>query len=1009
MPASHDHRACAARKQLAGDGFTSPGAEKHYPPDLELDPIHLDLDLALDLEAERCAGTATHTVAARRAGPTRLLLQGVDLEDLAVRDPDGHALTWQYDGQELAIEWAEPFAAGERRRAAVAYRVENPTSGLYFSRPTEAYPDAPWYAATDHETERARHWLPCVDLPNARPRLDFHLRAAARHTILANGELVDEADNGDGTKTAHWRLDYPCPSYLTCFAIGDFVRADDGDYEGIPVAYFTCAPHTEADLQRSFGRTRAMLAWMTEKLGMPFPFPKYFQFALPEFGGAMENISLVSWSDGFVLDETLAGEWTRLVDEINVHEMAHSYFGDAVVCRDYAHAWLKESWATYLEQVWFEDTLGEDERAYQYYRDAHGYFAEADERYQRPIVTREFNSSWDMYDAHLYPGGACRLHTLRRELGDETFWAGVRDYLARHAGGVVETDDFRRALEAHSGRSLGRLFDQWFHSPGYPNIKVSFRYDAKHSEGSFEIEQTQVDEKEGKEAFLLSTEVGWVIDGKLRTWPVKLEKSKQTVVVPMSAKPEQVRFDPGDKVLHKLSLNPGDGMLRTQLTGAADVTGRILAGRELAATAKRRNIEAIAAAYPTEPFWGVRVEWAKALGKAASEAAVEALAALLAVETDPRVLAPLMRAAGTYRDPRIIAAVEARLAEGLPYHATAAAYEALGAQRDQAPFELLTAAADVEGFGGIAQAGAFRALAASRHDDAIPILLERVAFGVTSNRARPAAVAALGQIGRVQSDKDTREEVVEQLTDLLRDPNQRVRSAAVGALQAMQAGEAIGALRSYGAPLSKQEQVRVDRAIAAIRSGGEPKPVAAEKELDELRDKLRKLGDTVQKLDARLKAQEGRGGEEDTDERPGSDDGDNGNNGNGDAGNGDTSGNGDSGPPATPDPGAATLAAEVTSAEDSPAEAEADSGDAVALAAESLPAQDEVSVVEAALPPEQPQQPVAPSAQAEPPLGNALEDTREDLQSAEFAPAPEESSSPDHPDSPNKWSWPWER
>ena len=36
--------------------------------------------------------------------------------------------------------------------------------------------------------------------------------------------------------------------------------------------------------------------------------------------------------------------------------MAHSYFGDAVVCRDFAHAWLKESWATYIEHAWLEDT-----------------------------------------------------------------------------------------------------------------------------------------------------------------------------------------------------------------------------------------------------------------------------------------------------------------------------------------------------------------------------------------------------------------------------------------------------------------------------------------------------------------------------------------------------------------------------------------------------------------------------------------------------------------------------
>lgn len=851
MPLTDQARACAERRREFGD-FTLPGAEKHYPPDLELEPIHLDIDLYVDLAAESCTGTVTVTVVARRDGPTSLRLHGVAFENTDVIAPDGHVIAWRYDGQEFAIEWAEPLRQGEERRVAVSYRVEKPTAGLYFSKPSALYPDEPWWAATDSETERARHWLACIDLPNARPRLDFHLRADERFTILANGRLAEEAVNGDGTKTAHWRLDYPCPSYLTCFVVGDLVRADDGEFEDRPIAYFATAPHTADDLRRSFGRSGRMLAWMSDKLGMEFPFPKYFQFALPGFGGAMENISLVSWDDKFVLDETLAGEWTRLVDEINLHEMAHSYFGDAVVCRDFAHAWLKESWATYLEQVWFEDTSGRDEQLYQYHRDAQAYIQEADSRYKRPLVTREFNSSWDMYDAHLYPGGACRLHTLRQELGNGPFWSGVQDYLQRYAGRVVETDDFRKVLEAHSGRSLVKFFDQWFHAKGYPQIKIGFKYDAKRREGTFEIEQTQVDEAAGIPVFELSTDVGWVIDGQSVSVPVKLEKAKQSVVVPMEKDPEQVRFDPHAKVLHKLELKPGDGKLRRQLTDAPDVIGRIIAGGELAKAGQRKNIEAVRDAYKSESFWGVRLMHAQALGKAGADSAVDALAELVAWEQDERVLSNVIHAAGKYRDVRIRDAVAARLDGGLPYHATAAAYEVLGAQRDDAPFDRLAGAAAVEGFAGIAQAGAFRGLAATQRAEAIDLLAERAALGATPNNSRPAAVAALGAIGRLQ-DKGPRTRVVERLIDLLRDPNRRVRSMAVGSLEAMSASEAIPALQAFRAPLSAQEQARVDRAVAAIRKGVEPIVAALEKQVEELQAKLRKLGDRLEQVEARVK------------------------------------------------------------------------------------------------------------------------------------------------------------
>lgn len=856
MPHWDDERLCALGHGLDGgaelaDEFSVPGAEKHYPPDLEIEPVHLNLELDIDLEHQTARGTVTHALRARRSGPVELRLHGVALEEAAVRDPDGTAVTWQYDGREIHVVWPTPFARDEERRIEVGYRLVKPAAGLYFSKPSEPYPDQPWFAATDSETEKARHWLPCIDLPSARPRLDLHLRADARFTILANGRLVDERDNGDGTKTAHWRLDYPCPSYLTCFAIGDFVRADDGDFEGRPIAYFATPGFSGDDLRRSFGRTREMLTWMTRKLGVPFPFPKYFQFALPDFGGAMENISLVSWTDGAVMDETLAQERTRAVDETNVHEMGHSYFGDAVVIRDFAHAWLKESWATYIEQCWFEDNRGEDERQYQYYNDAQAYFREADQRYRRPIVTRTFKSSWEMYDRHLYPGGACRLHTLRNEIGDETFWEGVQDYLQTYSGQVVETDDFRRVIEAHSGRSLGQFFDQWFFTPGYPALKATFKYDSKRSEGTFEIEQTQVDEQANVPAFVLSTDLGWVIDGDLQTLTVHLEDRKHTFVVPMEKDPEQVRIDPFGKVLHKLDFNPGEERLRRQLTAAPDVIGRILAACQLAKEGSIGSLRALEAAYEREGFWGVRVALAEALSEAGTETAIVILASLLASETDPMVLESLIRAAAKFRDARIQNAIEHRLDAGIGYYrARQAALEALGAQREEAPYDRLAAAAREDGLGGIVQSGAFRALAASRRPEAVSRLLEHVAPGATSNRARPAAVSALADLARLQ-DRGTQERVAVHLIDLLRDGNPRVRGAAVGGLQTLRAREAIGALSAYRAPLALQEQVRIDRAIEMIRRGDEPKIGELEKQLTEVREELRKLQGSIEKLEAR--------------------------------------------------------------------------------------------------------------------------------------------------------------
>jgi aminopeptidase N len=483
--------ACQHHKSSGAPGFVRAGATKQYPPDMRVEPIHMHLELRFDLEANELKGTNTITVRGNGGSGHTLRLNAVSFVRAEAR---GEGVEWfRYDGKELLVHWSAPLADGEERTIEVPFMVKEPVAGLMFSKPSEAYPEAAWFAATDSETELARHWMPCVDFPHVRPTLSFSICADERFTALANGAFVGEEAHEDGTKTVRWALDHPCPSYLTCIAVGDFIEVKDGEFDGIPIAYYATREFDEDHVRRGLGRTREALEWMTAKLGVPFPFPKYYQFALPGFGGAMENISLVSWDDSCLLDEGLASELTWLIDQVNVHEMAHSYFGDLVVCRDFAHAWLKESWATYMEACWYEDKLGPDEFAYELYQDAGTYFREANKRYQRPIVTREFNSSWQMYDMHLYPGGACRLHTLRCLLGDEVFWRGVTLYLQRYARKTVETDHFRQTMEEVSGRSLVQFFDQWFYSKGYPRLKVIYSYDPVPASAHFTVEQEQWD------------------------------------------------------------------------------------------------------------------------------------------------------------------------------------------------------------------------------------------------------------------------------------------------------------------------------------------------------------------------------------------------------------------------------------------------------------------------------------------------------------------------------------
>ncbi|MHC4548264.1 MAG: M1 family aminopeptidase [Planctomycetota bacterium] len=828
-----------------GDGFTLPGAEASYAPDLALEPTHIEVRLAFDLKAARAGGTVTTTVRANRAGARTLRLDAVAFDEVEVSGPRS-----RYDGRHLHLDWDKPFAAGEERQVEVRYAVTDPITGMRFSRPDEAYPDRPLMVGTDHETERARYWLPCVDYPTVRTTFDFHLTAPRGTTILANGALQDETENGDGTRTVHWRLDKPCPSYLCCLAIGEFTRCDDEEVDGRPLGYFAPPRFTPDQLRRTFGRTPAMMRWLTERLGRPFPYPKYFQVAQPGIGGAMENISLVTWDDLFVLDEALEEEWGDYVDGVNVHEMAHSYFGDDVVCRHFEHSWLKESWATYVETVYWEQNVGEERAHYDLYRNTRAYFKEADERYVRPIVTRTYNSSWDLFDAHLYPGGAWRLHMLRWRVGDETFWKATTDYLATYSGRVVETDDFRRKLEEHSGLNLTRFFDQWIYGKGYPKLKATFKHDAEKGEATLTVEQTQEDEKKGVGLFAFPLEVDVEDEKGFRPLTLELEDKRHTAVFKVKGSPTQVRLDPRCKALFKLDFNPGDDMLKRTLTGAKDVGGRIWAARELIRTGTRANLQSVRNAMLKEPFHGVRIAVLEELGKSGAAEAIEPLAALLRAEADPRAKRFAALACGKMRDPRLRDALLAFLAETQPPWARAAALASLGAQRDDRDLALLDRERAHTDLHRIVASGALRGLGSLRSRGALDTLAEQLPYGAEPETSRNVAVSAFGACARLL-DRETKAGAAERLADLTRDPDDRVRMRAGAVLAALELPAAIPALESLRKQQSHQDGARIDRWIARLRKGppGE--------ETTKLREQVEKLEEKVRKLEERLQDLEG--------------------------------------------------------------------------------------------------------------------------------------------------------
>ena len=70
----------------------------------------------------------------------------------------------------------------------------------------------------------------------------------------------------------------------------------------------------------------------------------------------------------------------------------------------------------------------------------------------------------------VYNKGAAVLHMLRRLVGDEAFFRGIRRFYVESRFTKVGTEDFRQAMEAESGRSLERFFERWIYGSTLPRL-----------------------------------------------------------------------------------------------------------------------------------------------------------------------------------------------------------------------------------------------------------------------------------------------------------------------------------------------------------------------------------------------------------------------------------------------------------------------------------------------------------------------------------------------------------
>ena len=537
-----------------------PPAAPYQPAATQLtDVTDTKLDVRFDYAHQYVLGTAVLTLHSHFFAQTVAVLDAKGFLIKSVQLVGGKALTYKYDGRQLAVNLDHAYARGQHYQLRITY-VAKPNElpaggseaitaakGLYFINPLGKEPNKPRQIWTQGETQSSSCWFPTIDQPNQRMTQEITLTVEDQFKTLSNGVLTASKKNADGTRTDVWRQSLPAAPYLTMLAVGDFAVVSD-TWHGKAVDYYV-EPKYKSTAKAVFGRTPEMLDFFSRKLGVEFPWEKYAQIAVRDYvSGAMENTTATVHGAGIqATQRELLDNTYETSESVIAHELFHHWFGDYVTCESWSNLPLNESFANYSQYLWAEHKYGADAAGLVQQQDLARYLEEAESK-REPLIRYHYAAREDMFDRHSYEKGGRVLHMLRKYLGDDAFFTGLNHYLTQNKYTAVEISKLRVAFEETSGEDLQWFFDQWFMQRGHPELKISHTYN--NGQVLLRVQQTQ--DTLFQPVFRLPVAITVWQKEKPTEHRITITKADQTFSFLAADKPTMVKFDSESQLLAQL-------------------------------------------------------------------------------------------------------------------------------------------------------------------------------------------------------------------------------------------------------------------------------------------------------------------------------------------------------------------------------------------------------------------------------------------------------------------------
>ncbi|UOE52867.1 M1 family aminopeptidase [Mucilaginibacter sp. SMC90] len=380
--------------------------------------------------------------------------------------------------------------------------------------------------------DHARTVFPCFDQPDLKAVFDLTLSVPEGWKVLANGALKDSLANGI-YKTYHFKPSDQLPTYLFSFTAGKYSRTEQ-DYNGRKMEFL----YRETDEQKIklsrdsiFELHGQAIDFLEKWTGISYPFQKIGFVAIPDFQfGGMEHPGEVQYkASSLFLDETATKE--QLISRVNLisHETAHMWFGDMVTMRWFNDVWMKEVFANFMADKVTQKLMGTETFNLKFLQDHYPAAYAVDRTEGANPIRQQLDNLQDagsMYGNIIYHKAPIMMRQLEQLMGEESFQAGIREYLRKYTYGNAGWPELIACLSHHTTAKLNTWNKVWVNETGRPVIGADIRF-AGDKISSFSIFQHP---EQGAE----------------RIWPqafdVTLVYADHQVIIPVNLNAQTVRL-----------------------------------------------------------------------------------------------------------------------------------------------------------------------------------------------------------------------------------------------------------------------------------------------------------------------------------------------------------------------------------------------------------------------------------------------------------------------------------